>query len=413
MKPALEQKARYFFSHIPKTGGITLRLFLENQFFRNEICPYKDWRQFALAPPGDLTPYSLFAGHFVFDVSRFLPDVYSIVFFREPVERTISLLNHLGRDPAFHSLHDRAKGKTISQMLDDPLIVNQLRNQQTAWLGSELLIDQIRPISHGELLSSDCGVYLTDASLDLALQMLEDLSFVGLTEHMDESISRLCQQFGFHPPMTLAKRNQSPDQSGSALSEISDKDIDRIRALNDLDICLYEACKVRFERDHVLLDFKEQVLQSFSRLDPGNTICDGVFDLNNPLPGSNWYEPEQDSGGPCYRWSGPNDLSSIEWPISSEDGNFLVLELLPRQDDNLLVSLTIEMDGQIVPLVSADNRIINIEIPLKRNEVSEINGFHQILFYHRNTNLSIIESKDLRVLRFVLGSLRMEKITRL
>ncbi|MDD5579627.1 MAG: hypothetical protein PHY16_10145 [Methylobacter sp.] len=410
MKPT-EQQPRYFFSHIPKTGGMTLRLFLENQFFKNEVCPYKDWRHFPLAHSGDLMPYSLFAGHFIFDMARFLPDAYSIVFFREPVERTISLLNHLGRDPAVHSLHDRAKGKTISQMLDDPLIVSQLRNQQTSWLGSQLLVDQIGSISHWELLASDCGAYLTDASLDLALQVLESLNFIGLTERMDESVGRLCQQFGFHPPLTLAKRNETPEQSGFELSNISDSDIDRIRAINNLDICLYEACKARFEREHVPFDFNQQVIQSFSRLNPDNSIRDDMFDLNNPMPGSNWYEPEEHSGVPV-RWSGPNELSSIEWPISSEDGKFIVLELFPRRGDNLLESLTVEVDGQPASLVSIDKRI-RVKIPLKRNAVSSINGFHQILFHHKNGNLPVIESADLRGLRFLLISIRMEKNTSL
>ncbi|MGZ8165538.1 MAG: hypothetical protein ACXW04_08900, partial [Methylobacter sp.] len=64
--------------------------------------------------------------------------------------------------------------------------------------------------------------------------------------------------------------------------------------------------------------------------------------------------------------------------------------------------------GQSVPLVSGNN-CISLLIPLKRNKVSEINGFHQILFHHRNNDLPVIESGDLRGLRFLLLSIRVEK----
>ena len=58
---------RMYFVHIPKTAGITLKAFLENNYPDGESLVIDEWRARAL-PPEALRRYRLFSGHYSSEV---------------------------------------------------------------------------------------------------------------------------------------------------------------------------------------------------------------------------------------------------------------------------------------------------------------------------------------------------------
>lgn len=396
-----------FFSHIPKNGGMTLRFFLRNQFSNELVCPYDTWRPEILMGAKTLAQYHLFQGHMHYDLVKKIPTTDVICMFREPVARTLSLLQHLRRDPKFHPLHTRAVGKSIREMLFDPLISAHLANQQTSYLGA--LIDYSKLESafaiDGQI---DVGEYFSHCSLKLALERLESLALVGLTEAQGETMNRLSKQFGFHPNLEYAKRNSAQGDEHDSIQSLSKDVLERIRELNHLDIVLYEAAQTRFYGCTEVFSYDYLVRSSLSKGDV--MYLDGDrFDLWQPLRGTNWYEPENSEGGAAYRWSGPNALSSIEFPLEVESYEVVTIQLFPRGDDDLTTSLTLIVDGEEIGHPNhLQDRTYVIDLLMRPNVISKEKGYHQVLFRHEPTKIDLSpRNADLRDLHFGLSAVKL------
>lgn len=399
-----------FFCHIPKTGGVALRYYFQNQYAVQKICPTYDWRKFLQAEPSGLSQYSLFQGHYPLDLARFLPTAQRIAFLREPVARTVSLLMHIRRDSNFHPLHHVAFGKTIEQMLDVPELLVQIANQQTAYLGSRMMVpaSDIAAKSVVEF-GSDVGEVLTEPDINLAIENLRQLDFLGLTEQMDESLWRLSDRYGFHPVMNFGKRNEASNADAHCYDELSARTIERIRAVNDLDIQLYDAARAIFAQSSVAPRYDHLVRQSLSnREKDGNTFF-GTYDLAGFMPGSNWYEAERDGpSADAFRWSGPLDVSTIELPLNAQQHRTLELRLFPANGED--VTSTVEVhcdDNTLLPSQSQFDECIEYRVPLVPNRTATERGFHQVTFTHRCLRTRTNPAGDLRNIRFGLSSLRV------
>jgi len=80
------QRPRMFFLHIPKTAGMSLRLFFSNQYPVSEILPANDWVQLLQVPTEYFEEYRLYQGHFSIGMLDLLPSarVGHIGIYREP-----------------------------------------------------------------------------------------------------------------------------------------------------------------------------------------------------------------------------------------------------------------------------------------------------------------------------------------
>ena len=404
------KSSKIFFCHIPKTGGMALRYYLLNQFAGQKVCLFDDWRTFLQTDRAELSSYDLFQGHFPLDMARFMPSVKRIAFFREPVARTISLLRHIRRDSNFHYLHHAVAGKTLEQLLDDPYLVSQLSNHQTAYMSGRVVVSSLLGGNSGVTgFGSDIGEVLTEPDIHVALENIGQLDFIGLTEHMDESLRRMSDKFSFHPPITFGKRNEASPDDGHNENHLSARSIDRIRTLNELDLQLYEAVKARFLRERPAPSNDQLVKQSLSRRGMVLNQFLGEFDLSGFMPGSNWYEPERDGpSAPAYRWSGPLDVSTIEWPLDARSHRSFQMSLFPLADDDLNASVTVHCDGVAVPAMpSQSDEYTRYNVSLVPNRTALEKGFHQIVLTHKRRAAKVAPGGDLRNLRFGLSDVRV------
>ena len=287
-----------FFCHIPKTGGVLIRYFLRDQFAADEVCDIETWPALLQATPDQLRPYRLFQGHFQLDAARLLPPCERIAFFRPPVERTLSLLLHLRRDPNFHELHQHAKGRSIAELLNDPLITDSLRNHQTAYMGAQLDLDQARlAASHGGQ-AFDIGAHMSEPSLELAMANLQRLSVIGLTNQIDASFAQLCMRYDFHPRRAYSRRNSASDAERAMLADLSRRELEILHSLNDLDLQLYDAANTLFHMQASASPYEQLIGRSLQRR-ASRLFSGAALDLSAPVAGSNWYEAEWNENGDC------------------------------------------------------------------------------------------------------------------
>jgi hypothetical protein len=406
------EETRIFFSHIPKCGGSSIQAFLSNQFPILSICPHIMPIQLAL--DGNLSQYRLFQGHIHYGLVEILPKTDVISFFREPVSRTLSLLLHLRRSPDFHPLHHKAKDKSISEMLCDKDIVKKFSNQQTAYLGTQLQFEKMLTETKSPENLSQMINFLTPPSIELALKRLHSLALIGLTEDIEESLNRLCQQYAFHPILDCFKHNQAPASDTHLIADLSKRDLEKLRAMNNLDTELYEAAKSLFYQKPKAFTFDYLAHASLQKQKLPLTE-DNILDLNAPLVGTNWYMPEKNSSETAFRWSGPTVKSSIEFPTWIEDYDSMQVEVFSQTYDDIKNTLKIYLNGDLIAPLAEQTTPQNLTFLFKVNSnlLSQTRGFHQLIFIHEADDIPLPDNGDIRTLHFVLSRIKFISDTKL
>jgi hypothetical protein len=358
VNPAL-RPAVYFY-HIPKTGGMSLRGFLADQYPDQDRCPAEGWEELAAYDQSALARFRLFYGHLSANLTDYLPDgVRTLTFLRSPVGRTISTIRHLMRDPSFHPMHEQFKGRTLREAIYDDELMLGLQNAQTTLLSCDVPVEEMLAHVRQQIAANqfvDMGALQWTSSLQKALRTLEGYDFVGLMDHFKESLWAMCAQFGFAPPEVMPELNRATDEH--VPTDLEDKDIAHIRSFLADDIKLYDTVRQRAfaQADRVKIFsemFERGILtQSSGPLD---------LDLGRPFLGSGWYEPER-HGERWGRWSGPHSKAMIYLPIRRDVGRALRVEFLKSKN---VEQVDVLVEEQKVPArTQEDGSICTLELDL-------------------------------------------------
>jgi hypothetical protein len=322
-------RSRAFFLHIPKTAGTTLRVFLKNQYPAELVCPIEGWKDLLSVP--DYSQYRLFLGHFSANFQKFLPeDIRCFTFLRHPFNRMISILRHMKRDPAFSPLHARAKHLSLSEMLRDDMIMGRNRDGQTALLSARAEPPEvISYIRKKEAAGESWNVASLEGrpSLRRAVETLAGMSFVGILEDFENSLTALCQRMNFHPPLAATSLNRAPG-GATDFMQLPEADQQILREHNRLDLILYDLATTLFAKDRQNAD-SHAVLRHLADIGIYN-VPEGPFeiDLSGPVPGSGWYPPET-AGGRWWRWTGSGPQFSLEVPLRPMCPYQCILRMMP------------------------------------------------------------------------------------
>jgi hypothetical protein len=226
----LAGEGSYFFLHIPKTAGTSLRNMLWQMFPEDRIYPNRRvldpetgnpnlYYHSAIyyAPRAALADPLLVAGHFPLVARDILPKpVKTITFLRDPLERALSHLKHVQR---------QRPHQTLMQLLDDRELRTVICTDRMTWFFSRK--------DGEEAIYSRLSVP-DRARLEMAREGLATVEFIGLTEEFDASI-RLCEaMFGLRfPPAT---RDNVATEVEEALEPVRERLLEDVR----LDRELYE-----------------------------------------------------------------------------------------------------------------------------------------------------------------------------
>jgi hypothetical protein len=302
----------------------------------------------------------LFYGHLCANLKDYLPnDVRAATFLRSPVGRTISTIRHLMRDPSFHPMHDRFKGRTLREAIYDDELMLGLQNAQTTLLSCDVPIEEMlahvrRQIAANQFI--DMGALQFTSSLQKALRTLEAYDFVGLMDHFKESLWAMCAQFGFAPPEVMPELNRATDEHPP--SDLDEKDIAHIRSFLADDIKLYDTMR------HSAFAQTDRVKIFSEMFDKGilTQSCGPLeLDLGRPFLGSGWYPPEL-HGDRWVRWSGPHSKAMIYLPIRRDVRRASRVEFLKSEKVD---KVDVLLEEQKVPArTQEDEGICSLELDL-------------------------------------------------
>lgn len=325
--------------HIPKTAGMSMRQYLDNQYQPDEICPAERWQDL-LDLGRDVASYRLVHGHFRYNLRDLIaPDARMLVVLREPLRRTVSALRHLGRDPAFHQTHELAKHLTLSEMIRHPDIMALQRDVQARFLcastpatGVTAFLEKAR----SQNLEVDAGDQEDPPAFHLAADRLETIAFVGLTEDIGSLVETMAQEMNYHPPAHFPVINENPERVDPLLG-LTEQELDIVREHNTIDLQLYEfAGKLlnwrKFERS-----MRQMVRAGVYHVPPGSF----EIEMSGIIPGSGWY-PAESVDRTSWRWTGPGRHFTLEVPLRQDASyrlDILFSDPRPSGPGNLLVEI--------------------------------------------------------------------------
>lgn len=304
-----------FFMHIPKTAGMSMRLYLGGQYRAQDVCPAVRW-QGVLGREEELKRYRLVHGHFRYNLRELAaPDAKMLVMLREPLRRTVSALRHLQRDPSFHHDHEVAKSLSLSEMLRHPDLMRNQQNVQARFLCASLPAAKISAYLRKELAqdpAADAGDIEEPPELPLAQDRLTSIDFVGLAENINAVVSEMAREMHYHPALYFPLVNEDPFRD-NPLDGLNAEDVAILREYNDVDLPMYEFAMQLIERRGFERSMRELVQKGIYR------VPEGSFEipLDGIMPGSGWYAPDSD-GDVYWRWTGPGRYFTIEMPLRQD-----------------------------------------------------------------------------------------------
>jgi hypothetical protein len=211
------------FSHIPKTGGLTMRKIIDQHFAPHQIYKYPahhEARTLSLVPPSKISHIRCVYGHCRFGVHRHFDRPFQyITMLRDPLKRIISSYYFIRSSPS-NKLHEKVKKMSLEEYVfsRDSRINLPLHNHQTRFISGK-----------------------NDPDIKLAMENIrKHYVFIGITEMYPESVFMLNRLMGWkHKP--YSKENITKNKPKKI--PLSDRAIKHIKEQNALDYQIYEYCK--------------------------------------------------------------------------------------------------------------------------------------------------------------------------
>jgi len=238
---------RFFFLHVMKTGGWTLREQILANFEREQVYPWErldadmltaniNLEYLTSLPASRSARIRVFTGHFPFVAVEMLGgDLSTITILRDPVERTLSYLRQ------WKQIHTEHKAHSLEEIYEDPFLFPALIRDHQAKLFALTVED--RPESYMHVLDVDAS------RLEIAKRNLERVDVIGTQDRFDELLSELEQRFGWRR-VPMRKWNAGREAQGDAPASFRR----RIAEDNSADLEFFEhAVRLCEQRSHATM----------------------------------------------------------------------------------------------------------------------------------------------------------------
>ena len=395
----LDENDKLYFMHIPKTGGILLMSLLYDNFDFKQIFGTVKYYDLFRNFPQDVSNFEFYSGHYGYGFLNFLPKKPIIItMMRDPVEILLSFYDshvRLGVDDEYCIL--KYENEPLKEILLDHDRKNILTNSQTGYFNLDLDILKTRELLKQGKIKLDSirkkfyPNVLEDKGkdfLNIAKQRLANCSFVGITEEFKKSLSLLCYNFGWYQIKTFRRMNVAPTRT--KLTDLDEETIMLVKNAVKLDTELYRFAKEMFENRYskMVRDLKEKFYETkydgvhhddvmnsmlekhyYARNESNIQFSDHIdYDFSQKIIGHGWHYRELLPNGKIRRWTGPNLVSTIFFPLVKRDYKIRLHIPLSIQPE-ILMNFKLEINNEVIELVKnsyvSENNIIEGIIPSK------------------------------------------------
>jgi hypothetical protein len=227
---------KFLFDHLPKTGGTAFRTVLERQFGPENVTPHLEGRSEIWAVQR-FSGARLISGHFLSLIpghERLFGRV-RVTLLRHPIDRAISEYfywrHHAGEGGVADKLGEWAQKYGIGDFFkareksDETGAVNFCANH------------------FASRISRDLGD--KKRTLALAMKSLKSYDFIGIYEHLHDTVDMFCWQYRLPPVKEIPRVNVTADRV--RVADLDSRTFDQLVAMHDLDMQLYDFALQIFE----------------------------------------------------------------------------------------------------------------------------------------------------------------------
>lgn len=249
---------RYFFVHIPKTGGTTIEKLLKSGFGEDAVCPFYWEGGYLGRDPRKIESFKVYAGHSFHYLSTALPKplrIFTII--REPLARVLSSYREFISNPKNEYLV--RSGFTLQNAIRDEKFRVFANDHQTRFLGtrhdfkSDFLNVQFgrRDLKEvqNELTQRVRRQAVDGAMLERAKATLGRAWFVGVTDELELSATLLMSKIGLGRMEGLPRLKATKPVTGATAATVTEELRQEIIDLNRYDTILYEHAKKLFAKE--------------------------------------------------------------------------------------------------------------------------------------------------------------------